>query len=73
MGAIKRSPSGGRLLAMSAGVQEGLRTSLYAKKIMKKIVARWKIPLSGLLIYIGAAYTRPRSGASASELHKLRK
>ena len=46
-----------------------LRTSLYAKKIMKKIVARWKIPLSGLLIYIGAAYTRPRSGANASELH----
>src|ERR1043166_8442305 len=35
-----------------------LRTSLYAKKIMKKIVARWKIPLSGLLIYIGAAYIR---------------
>ena len=70
---VSRSPSGGSLLAMSAGVKEGLRTSLYAKKIMKKIVARWKIPLSGLLIYIGAAYTRPRSGASASELHKLRK
>ena len=30
---------------------------------MKKIVARWKIPLSGLLIYIGAAYKRPRLGA----------
>jgi hypothetical protein len=37
-----------------AGVLRPLSTP---KNNSKKIVARWKIPLSGLLIYIGTAFS----------------